>query len=87
MVMRKTGDEAMNKERRAKLVNLRERLTVIKAELEDVKDLEQNALDNMPENMQDGERGQQMSGNVEIMNDVIDYLDQSDESLSSLIDA
>lgn len=85
--MRKTGDEAMNKERRAKLVNLRERLTVIKAELEDVKDLEQNALDNMPENMQDGERGQQMSGNVEIMNDVIDYLDQSDESLSSLIDA
>lgn len=77
----------MNKERRAKLVDLRERLTAIKAELEEVKDGEQDALDNMPENMQDGERGQQMAGNVEIMDDVIDYLDQSDESLSSLIDA
>lgn len=75
----------MNKERRAKLVDLRERLTAIKAELEEVKGGEQDALDNMPESLQDGERGQQMSGNVEIMDDVIDYLDQSDESLSSLM--
>jgi transposase len=79
--------KAMNKERRARLVDLRERLTAIKAELEEVKDGEQDALDNMPESLQEGERGQVMSGNVEIMYDVIDYLDQSDESLSSLIDA
>lgn len=77
----------MNKDRRNKLVDLSMRLTAIKAELEEVKDGEQEALDNMPESLQDGERGQKMAGNVEIMDDVIDYLDQSDESLSSLIDA
>ena len=75
----------MNKERRAKLVDLRERITAIKAELEEVKDGEQDAIDNMPESLQDGERGQAMAGNVEIIDDVIDYLDQSEESLSSLI--
>lgn len=76
----------MNKERRSKLIDLRERLTAIKTELEEVKDGEQGALDNMPDSLQEGKRGQQMAGNIEILDDMIDCLDQSDDSLSSLID-
>lgn len=77
----------MNKERRAKLVDLRDRLTGIKSEIEEVKDAEQDAFDNLPESLQASERGQIIEGNVEIMFDVLEYLEQTDESLSGLLDA
>lgn len=49
----------MNKERRAKLGDIIERLDALQAEIEDLEREEQEAFDNMPEGLQQSERGQQ----------------------------
>ena len=49
----------MNKERRAKLGDIIERLDALQAEIEDLEREEQEAFDSMPEGLQQSERGQQ----------------------------
>lgn len=47
----------MNKERRKALAALRAQLDNVRAELEAIRDEEQDAFDNMPEGLQQSERG------------------------------
>ena len=72
----------MNKLRRkelsaiiAKMEELENLRQEISEQLEAVKDEEAEALGNLPESLQDGERGQQMQEYIEAMENVLDDLD------------
>lgn len=80
----------MNKQRRkeladilAKLEDLENLRAEIKERLEDVRNEEQEALDNLPEAFQTGERGEQMQEYIDALDEAIDNLDEFDcESIS-----
>ena len=71
----------MNKARRKQLKEAYELIEKAQGIIEEVRDLEEEAHDNLPENIQDGERGLQME-------EYIDYLDQvwdaCDNAMSNL---
>ena len=69
----------MNATRRKQLEKIADKLDELNAELESLRDDEQNAFDNMPESLQDSERGERMTT-------IIDYLDDATSSLSDTID-
>jgi hypothetical protein len=76
----------MNKERRKALrviMGHMEMIETLRQEardmLSDVLDEEQEALENMPESLQESERGQQMQEYIEIMEEVLDGFDDLDE--------
>lgn len=84
----------MNKIRRktlraiiTKLEELENLKTEIEEMLEQVMDEEQEALDNMPESLQESERGQQMQEYIDTMDSVLSDLDLFDiEGLSSQLE-
>jgi hypothetical protein len=65
----------MNKERRDRLSDVIASLEEAKDLLEDVKNDEQNAFDNMPVGLQCSERGSKMEDYIELMEDVGDQID------------
>lgn len=69
----------MNKQRREAIEAIRQRLDDIIGEVETLKDEEQDYLDNMPENMQQGEKGSQAETAVEALTDAC-------ESINSAVD-
>ena len=75
----------MNKIRRKELASIVAKLETLDAlrleineMLESVIDEEQEALDNLPESLQDGEKGQQMQEYIDTMTDVLDELENLD---------
>ena len=64
----------MNKQRRKKLRELADQLSAIKEELESVKDDEQAAFDNLPDGLQQAEKGQAMEAAAAIIDGAIDDL-------------
>lgn len=81
----------MNKIRRkelarivAKLEELEALREEIQSDLEIVMELEQDALDNMPESFQETERGEQMQEYIDTMDGVVDELDCM--SINDLVD-
>lgn len=75
----------MNKERRkelAQIVAKLEELDALREEIREriaaVRDDEQDALDNLPENLQEGENGQQMQECIDTMENVTGELDLID---------
>ncbi len=69
----------MNKERRKRLASVTPKLEEVKEELKALHEEEQKAFDNLPESLQDSERGEQM-------NDCIDMLDDAVDEIACLID-
>jgi uncharacterized protein YciU (UPF0263 family) len=65
----------MNKERRDRLSDVIASLEEAKDILEDVKNDEQDAFDNMPVGLQCSERGSKMEDYVELMEDAGDQID------------
>ena len=59
----------MNKNRRKMIRKIVEQLGGLKEELDSVKDEEQEALDSMPENLQESERGEEMQKAIDVMED------------------
>ena len=55
----------MNKARRKWLEKVSEMIADAKEQLEQIRDEEQEAYDNMPESIQDSERGEQMYENID----------------------
>lgn len=75
----------MNKQRRKELKAIIEKLEQLDAlrqeiqeTLEAVRDEEQETLDNMPEGLQESERGQQMQEYIDNMDSSVDELDMMD---------
>ena len=77
----------MNAIRRKFLANILDRLSSIKAEIDELKDLEQEAFDNLPEGIQGSERGEKIQANVEIMDDAVNSIDDLEEQIGELLDA
>ena len=79
----------MNRERRKKLEWNNQVIDFLieqinKMTLEEVRDEEQDAFDNMPEGLQSSERGCTMENNIEILDNVIDKLDEIQDMLIDL---
>ena len=69
----------MNKERRKRLAAAVSKLEEVKESMEALCEEEQDAYDNLPESLQDSERGEQMS-------DCIDALGEAVSDLEGIID-
>ena len=73
----------MNKQRRSRLQKVIDQLEDLKAEVASICEEEQEAYDNMPEGLQDAERGQQIYENISNLedregdfDDLISYLEE-----------
>lgn len=69
----------MNKNRRKQIDDILEQLNPLLLEIESVKDEEQEAYDNLPESMQNGDKGEKMS-------DAVNNLEYAFDSLTEVID-
>lgn len=82
----------MNKERRkavanaiAKLHDLKEDLESITTEIADAHDGEQEAYDNLPEGLQQGEKGEAMSAAVTALEEATEKLETMTEDLDDAV--
>ena len=73
----------MNKQRRNRLQKVIDKLEELKEEVSSICEEEQDAYDNMPKSLQDGERGSQMYENISTLeyqecnlDDLIDNLQE-----------
>lgn len=69
----------MNKNRRKQIDDVLEQLNPLLLEIESVKDEEQEAYDNLPESMQNGDKGEKMA-------DAVNNLEYAFDSLTEVID-
>ena len=67
----------MNKERRKQLNRSFALIDEAMDIIQGVMDEEQEAYDNLPESFRNGERGEQMSGNIESLEEVTGYLEDA----------
>ena len=65
----------MNKQRRKQPEDIQAQLLTLKEELESVMDEEQEAYDNMPDSLQESERGQAMYEGLDSLQTAIDSLE------------
>ena len=68
----------MNNERRKKIQKALSLMEQAKDILEEVKEEEQDAFDNLPEGIQGSERGEQMEDNIYNLEEFIDLLSDTD---------
>lgn len=71
----------MNKTRRDTIAKLQARISELKDEVEMVRDEEQEYYDNMPENMQQGDKGQNAESAVSALDEAMENLDSAMSSL------
>ncbi len=74
----------MNKDRRKRIQGIIDQLTDLETEIEEIQDEEQEAYDNFPESLQEGEKGERMSDAIDSLDhafcsigDAISYLDDA----------
>lgn len=77
----------MNKQRRAELKKINTCLTALLSDLESVKDDEEFAFDNMPENLQNSMRGEDSQDAISSMEDATDKISQAIDLISDAIDS
>lgn len=71
----------MNNVRRKRIINLSDKLSELKEELEIIAEEEQEYIDNIPENLQNSERYERADETLSNLNDAADTLDEVIESL------
>lgn len=69
----------MNRQRRNRIELVMTKLDELREEIEALRDEEQEAFDNLPESLQEGERG-------EAMNEAIENLDSAAEGFGDIAD-
>lgn len=74
----------MNKERRKRLAEAFEKIVEVREILEGVKDEEQEAYDNLPENFQNGERGEEMQNYIEMIDEACGYLEDAESVVDQI---
>lgn len=74
----------MNKIRRKKLQEAFALVTRAKNILETVRNEEQEAYDNLPEQFQISERGEEMEGYIEILEEAFNYLDDANSAVEQI---
>ena len=74
----------MNKGRRERLKKQLRLLGEMREEIEAIRDEEQEAYDNLPESLQDGERGERLEENIETLDNILENLEPIAEELDEL---
>ncbi len=74
----------MNKKRKQQTNDLKEQLCSIKIELERIAKEEENAFSNLPESLQESERGEEMEENVDCLNDAVCNLEEVIDCLTNI---
>jgi hypothetical protein len=74
----------MNKQRRAKLSASLQALEVIRGDLEEVRDAEQDTYDQMPANLQNGARAETILSAVDTITTALDSTDEAIDCLREL---
>lgn len=74
----------MNKQRRRALSNIYSQIENVIAQLEEVKDEEQDAFDNMPPNLQESDRGEAMQEAIYAMEGAFNALEEANCELDNL---
>ncbi|WP_411752129.1 hypothetical protein [Serratia sp. (in: enterobacteria)] len=75
----------MNADRRKRLSDLFVKIEIIKGEVEDVRDEEQDAFDSMPEGLQQSERGQKSEMAISCIEEIIDGLEKACDQINEAI--
>ena len=75
----------MNKSRRKELKKWLENIGTIKSELENIVDDEQNYYDQIPENLQSGQRACDSEEAIDKMNEAVDILDEAINCIEEII--
>lgn len=75
----------MNKERRNRLKEVKEKIAEILCTIEEVRDEEEAAYDNLPESIQNGERGELMYSNVDTLQEIYENLESLPNDIDELI--
>ena len=76
----------MNKMNRKQLSDLISRIETIHEELDEIKDGEEEKIDNMPENLLDSEKGEALSEIIDFLDSATERLNECVESIQSAID-
>lgn len=74
----------MNRKRRKKLEAAFEKISDAIEILDDAISEEQESLDNLPDNFKYGERGEEMQGYLEMLNEARDYLDDANSAIEQI---
>lgn len=74
----------MNRKRRKKLEAAFEKISDAIEILDDAISEEQESLDNLPDNFKYSERGEEMQGYLEMLNEVRDYLDDANSVIEQI---
>lgn len=75
----------MNKIKRKHLLGAHKLLEEAQVQIQQILDEEQNALDNLPENLADSIRAESLSDAISFLEDSSDSIDEALESLESAI--
>ena len=73
----------MNKARRNRIAGVQSQLEALKQEIDSILEEEQEAYDNMPESLQNGERGEAMQGAIEALESAVSSCEEVEEYLTS----
>ena len=76
----------MNKARRKRIEKVVNLLEELRDELESVKEDEQSAYDNMPDSLQDSERGDSMQDAIDTLDEINTDFENLIESVNSLLE-
>lgn len=77
-------EDNMNQQRRKRLEEASDLMNRARDILEEVKDEEQEAYDNLPENFQNGERGEEMQGYIDAIEEAYDGLDTACSAIEQI---
>ena len=74
----------MNKKNRSDIKKIVIRLNLIRDEIDKMKDGEEDKYDNLPENLQETSRAQDMEDAIEYLGDALDSIDEVIENLEQV---
>ena len=73
----------MNEARRKLLAKLTVELYAIKSKVEEIKDDESDAFENLPDGTKEGEKGEQMEASMEAMQEAMDNIENAIDNLNT----
>ena len=74
----------MNRQRRKRLTEAFEKVSEDMEILEAVKEEENESYENLPDNFRDGDRGEEMQGYIEMLEEAYGYLDDANSVIEQI---
>lgn len=71
----------MNRQRRKRIADVQSTLIAMQAEVDCIRDEEQEALDNLPESLQEAEKGERMQECIDLLEEVSDSIGDAVDNL------